>query len=93
MRGPQVTEQQNPYNDEFFSLWEREIDNVEEHVYSTTEMVFDRMRAIYALVKNSKLPVDDPAVAKYVCELKSYEEIAKRYTSCFFKFQQIFENS
>ena len=88
-----MTEQQHPYNDDFFRLWEEEIDNVEEHVYSTTEMVFERMRAIYALVKNSNLPVDDPAVARYVCELKSYEEIAKKYTSCFLSFQQIFQNS
>ena len=87
-----MTQQQNPYNDEFFKLWEREIDNVEEHVYNTDEMLFERMRAIFALVKNSNLPVDDPAVAKYVCELKAYEQIAKKYTSCFLQVQELIQN-
>ncbi len=87
-----MTEQQHPYNDDFFRLWETEIDNVEQHVYNTNEMLFERMRAIFALVKNSNLPIDDPAVAKYVCELKSYELIAKKYTSCFLEVQQLIQN-
>jgi len=88
-----MTEQQHPYNDDFFRLWEKEIGIVEEHVYNTNEALFDRMRAIFALVKNSNLPIDDPAVAKYVCELKSYEQIAKKYTSCFLQVQQLIQNS
>ena len=87
-----MTKKQHPYNDDFFRLWEREIDNVEEHVYTTNQALFDRMRAIFTLVKNSNMAIDDPAVAKYVCEIKSYELIAKKYTSCFLQVQQLIKN-
>ena len=57
-----MTEQQHPYNDDFFRLWEREIDNVEEHVYNTNEMLFERMRAIFALVKSTQLDRQETAL-------------------------------
>tara|TARA_Y100000015_G_scaffold2319_1_gene2223 strand:- start:1097 stop:1363 length:267 start_codon:yes stop_codon:yes gene_type:complete len=88
-----MTKQKHPADDDFFKLWETEIQNVEEEVFNTAEMTFDRMRAIHALVKNSNLPIDDPAVARHVYELKSLEKIAKGFTSCFMKAQQIFEVS
>ena len=88
-----MTKQRHPADDDFFKLWETEIENVEEEVFNTCELTFARMRAIHALVKNSNLPIDDPAVAKHIYELKSLEKIAKGFTSCFMKAQQIFEVS
>ena len=86
-----MTQAKGAASDGFYEDWLAKIVDTEEELYNTAELLFDRMRAIRLLAKNSKLPLYDPVVTKHTIELQALYQIAKATTECFEKSQQILD--
>ncbi len=86
-----MTQAKGAANDGFYEDWLAKIVDVEEELYNTAELVFDRMRAIRLLAKNSNLPTYDPVVIKHTIELQALHQLAKTTTEYFEKTQQMLD--
>ena len=86
-----MTQAKGAADDGFYEAWLAKIVDTEEELFNTAELLFDRMRAIRLLAKNSKLPIYDPVVTKHTFELQALYEIAKATTECFEKSQRILD--
>ena len=86
-----MTQTKGAANDGFYDDWLAKIVDTEEELYNTAELLFDRMRAIRLLAKNSNLPTYDPVVIKHTIELQALHQLAKTTTEYFEKTQQMLD--
>ena len=86
-----MTQTKGAADDGFYEDWVAKIVDAEEELYNTAELLFDRMRAIRLLAKNSKLPPYDPVVIKHTIELQALHQLAKTTTEYFEKTQKMLE--
>ena len=86
-----MTQTKGAADDGFYEDWLATIVDAEEELFNTAELLFDRMRAIRLLAKNSNLPSFDPVVIKHTIELQALHQLAKTTTEYFEKTQQMLE--